>query len=127
MEIDITRFVNRYDGEMHAFSDSVANSGLENIGQVTWRNAMAAMADVSACLVLPAQCDELVDHFAGYGAWERSELEAMSCHELNALLVQFIAGDYQTWEALDFADCEERPCNLYASDDAKTWYYTVGG
>jgi hypothetical protein len=99
MELNITRFVRANRDCMSNFSDSIANSGLQNIGQVTWRNAMTAMQDVSACLVPPAQCGELVDYFSEFGAWEREELEAMSCQELNAMLVQCIASDWQEYSA----------------------------
>jgi hypothetical protein len=80
---------------MARFSDSIANSGLQNIGAVTWRNAMAAMADESEWLC--SDLEALHAYFAGFGAWERAELEAMSGQELNALLVQFIAGEYQNY------------------------------
>ncbi len=91
-EINITRFVRTYRDCMVRFSDSIANSGLQNIGSVTWRNACEAMADESAWFT--ADLDTLREHFAGYGAWEREELDAMGGAELNALLAQFVAGDF---------------------------------
>lgn len=131
MELNITRFVKAHSDCMEQFSSSIAESGLDNIGQVTWRNAMAAMEHVSNCLVLPKDCDKLVEHFAEFGAWEREELEAMSCQELNALLVQFIAGDYQ-----EYASAKEKGRKAFKEWDANhggritgnrgRFYYYVG-
>lgn len=90
--IDITRFVMDHSDCMDAFSSSVARSGLENIGEVTWRNALNV---TEGGALLTEDADALVDYFAGFGAWERSELEAMSLNELNAMLVQDIAAVYQ--------------------------------
>jgi hypothetical protein len=117
MELNITAFVLANADNMERFSDSIANSGLQNIGQVTWRNAMAAMQDESSWLC--SELSELVDHFAEYGAWEREELEAMSGQELNALLVQFVAGDYQ--ETQEGAE-EHR---LYCDNDGQ-WFAYLG-
>jgi hypothetical protein len=129
MELDITVWVERYGDNPERFSDSIANSGLQNIGQVTWRNAMDAAED--CMLVNDANRDELVDHFAGYGAWERAELEANSDAELNALLLQFIAGDYQgRRDADERGELEEYEQNeggrLYVGDGGR-WFYYVGG
>jgi hypothetical protein len=113
MEINITRIVSLYGDCMERFSSSVAESGLGNIGAVTWRNACEAMADREEWLT--DELAGLVDHFADYGAWKRADLEAMSGAELNALLLQFIAGDYQARER-----AEER-------GELETWEENEGG
>jgi hypothetical protein len=95
MELDITRFVRANRDCMSNFSSSIAESGLQNIGQVTWRNATEAMADESSWLT--SDLTTLQDYFGEFGAWERNELADMSGQDLNALLVQFIAGDFQEY------------------------------
>lgn len=129
MELNITAFVRAHRGDMDRFSSSIARSGLQNIGSLTWRNACEAMADEAAWFT--RDLDALRDHFAGYGAWEREELAAMGGVELNALLAQFIAGDWteredareqgraylRAWE-------ENFGGNLHGSRGR--WFYLVG-
>ncbi len=119
--LEVTAFILRNEGRMEQFSSSIAESGLQNIGQVTWRNACAAMEQKTAWL-----CHDLAalrEHFAEYGAWEADELAAMSGTELNALLVQFIAGEYQEHEA--DVDRVLEWGRLMQSDDG-TWSYEIG-
>lgn len=128
MEMNITAFVNAHADNMYAFSDSIANSGLTNIGALTWQNAMDAMADESAWLT--SDLAALVEHFSEYGAWERAELDAMSGQELNALLVQFVAGDFtgraEAEERDALADWEEREGGRLALAANGEWFYYVG-
>lgn len=121
LSIDVTAFVLRNECQMEQFSSSIFESGLQNIGEITWRNACAAMAEPAAWLC--ADLDALREHFADYGAWEASELAAMSGTELNALLVQFIAGEYQQHEA-DESNVQEWE-RLMGNDDG-TWTYEIG-
>lgn len=129
MEVDITRFVRANRGDMDRYSDSIARSGLSNIGSITWRNACEAMASEADWLC--SDLDALRDHFREYGAWDREELAGMSGAELNALLVQFIADDWQQRE-----DARERGrAELRAWEEnfggrltggRGRWYYYVG-
>jgi hypothetical protein len=129
MDVDITRFVRANRGDMDRYSDSIGRSGLQDIGRITWRNALDAMASESDWLT--TDLDALRNHFADYGAWEREELAAMSGTELNALLVQFVAGDWQERE-----DARERGrAELRAWEEGfggrltggrGRWYYYVG-
>ncbi len=115
MEIKITRFVKLNAHRMHDFSNSIARSGREDIGSVTWRNACAAMADPSDWFT--NDLDALQSWFADFGAWDREELEAMPGQELNALLLQFLAGDYQSR-----AEASER-----GRAELKRWEENEGG
>lgn len=115
MELNITSFVRKYSDCMSNFSDSIANSGLQNIGAITWRNACNVMADESAWLT--SDLEALQAYFAGFGAWDRSELEAMSGQELNALLVQFIASAYQ-----EYTDAREQGRKAF-----REWKESNGG
>lgn len=120
-EINITAFVAAHGDTMTVFANSIAESGLQDIGAVTWRNALAAVADESDWLT--TDVDALRDYFREFGAWDRAELTAMSGQELNALLVQFIAGDYQRYTADNF-DAENEGGALYQSGDE--WFFYVG-
>jgi hypothetical protein len=107
------------------FSDSIANSGLQNIGQVTWRNAVENATDTP--LVKPEQQDELRDWIREFGAWDDEEIAAMTDEETNALLLQFIAGDYQELQSYDSFEeySEQAGGRLYPGDDGR-WYFYVG-
>lgn len=126
MELSITQFVKAHADHMHRFSDSIANSGLENIGQITWRNAIEAMeADL-----LTNERDELIAHFREYGAWSAAELAAMPTTELNAMLAQEIASQYQEREsAKERGELEEWEENfggrLHEVGDG-AWFYYLG-
>ncbi len=126
IEIDVTVYVEDHDCSL--YSDSVFNSGLQNIGEITWRNACQQVTDEP--LVTAEQQAELRDWLAGFGAWDREEIAAMTDVETNAMLLQFVAGDVQ--EMLDYdtdegyrAACEYGTCSgrLYKSSDR--WYFLV--
>lgn len=125
MIIDVTYLVTDYDCSL--FASSVYESGRENIGQITWTNAMQHVAVES--LVTAADQDELREWLAGFGAWDREEVYAMSDQETNALLLQFIAGTIRAMERYDSYDeymtqveagCE--PGNLWRNEDG-TWAF----
>lgn len=140
-ELDVTHLI---DLDCSQFSDSIHNSGLENIGQVTWRNAVAHVAELEADgapLVAPEHQDELRDWIRSTGGWDADEIAAMSDTETSALLLQYIAGDIKEMES--FGDyeayqqaCEDGQCSgsLWRATDADgpepgaltdRWFYTV--
>lgn len=123
-DLDITRFVLAHADHMDRFSNSIAASGLQDIGARTWAASCAVMADPGEWPC--SDLDAIVDWAAEFGAWERQELEAMPGDELNALLVQFIAGDYQRradaekrGELARWEECERG--RLYTCNDR--WFY----
>ena len=127
MEIDVTKYVHDYDCSQ--FSDSIANSGLQNIGEITWRNACAEAGENP--LVASEQQDELRDWIREFGAWTSEEIANMSDQETNALLLQFIAGDIREMED-HFPDLEsyEQACQdgitsgrLYPDEREQKWYF----
>ena len=124
MEINVTRLM---DEDCSRFADSIFNSGLQNIGEITWRNAVEYFVDNE---LLTTELDELRDYFRGFGAWSREELAEMDDVHLNALLLQFIAGDICGYlEAEDEGRLEEyeesEGGRLYKSNDDE-WFYYVG-
>jgi len=133
-EIEVTKAIESLDNpayDLRRYSDSVGRSGLQNIGDVTWRNAQEAMAESVLC----DDADALVDYFEDYGAWPREELEAMSLQDLNALLLQFVAGDAQEYlEALAqgeeaFREYDENQggrLHHIDEDNGRRWFYYIG-
>lgn len=130
MEIDITTLIEAFEGgheSPESFSDSIANSGLVNIGQVTWRNAVKAAGRYM--FVSDETRGAILDWLSDFGAWEREELEAQTDAETNAMFLQFVAGDYSERRDADergeLAEWEENQGGrLYQSADR--WFYYVG-
>lgn len=94
MEIEITEF---YDNAgMIDYAASVAEIG-ENAGADTWR---AACDDSGDFMMLDDEDkrEAFKDYIKGFGAWEDAEIAAWSHIELNALFMQFIAGDIRNGE-----------------------------
>jgi hypothetical protein len=112
MEINVTELVRMHldpegDYNMRDFSASQAELG-PRAGQITWRAANDYFHDRP---LLVDGNDDLYDlecWILEFGAWDQSEVDTMSDTELNALLLQFIAGDIR--EAADlgaFGDCKD--------------------
>ena len=93
MEINITHLVEA--GNMMDYSASVAEIG-EYAGVYTWQAAMDEFCpdygDMKP-LVSGDDIQTVKDYFGGFGAWDAEEREAWTDQEVNALLLQFIAGD----------------------------------
>lgn len=130
MEIEITEFVKEWDGAWMDFSASVAEIG-HNAGQYTWRAAMEAAEDLPI-LTTEDQLDAAREYFAEFGAWTEEEIGDMSDQELNALLIQFIAGKFREIEASEsFEAWSENwggdlyPCDIDGPDKGK-WYFYLG-
>jgi hypothetical protein len=134
MEIDVTEYVGEQDCAQ--YSDSIANSGLQNIGEITWRNACEQAT--RAPLVGADKQDALRDWIRDFGAWDTEELAAMSDAETNALLLQFIAGDIREMEAFETHEAYQKAseggsCSgrLFKGDiegdpSFGRWYFYVG-
>lgn len=89
MEIRITHLCNA-ETPFRDYFASVAELG-QDAGRVTWQAALDDAPDYA--LFSESDCDEIRDYFRGFGAWSAEELRAMGYQELQALLLQFIAGD----------------------------------
>lgn len=92
MELNITKFMQSQN--MKAYSASIAETYIENIGDLTW----TAAQEYATSHPWTDDLRFLRDMFAEYGAWPIQELDAMSGTELNALLTQIIAGDIREYE-----------------------------
>jgi len=131
MEIKVTHLI---DEDCTQWSDSRSNSGRDDIGQVTWRNAVESAAE--APLVTAEQQDELRSWIRDFGAWTDEDIAAMSDVDTNALLLQSIAGDIQEMESFDsYREYERAQCDGQCSGRlfkaletgrAPAWYFYVG-
>lgn len=90
MEIDITSFFRNEDPS--EFSASIAETGRNDIGKVTWRRAVEAGTD-SPLLTTPDAIEALREYVKDFGAWDDEEIAAWSDAECNALFIQLVSGD----------------------------------
>ena len=117
LEIDITEFVNNEDTT--EYCNSIANSGLTNIGQITWNNAK----NCNFQFVTEENKNEFLNYFLEFGAWEIEELNSIDM--LNSLFIQYISGDIQSfkWEEENGIPENERESNIFISDNR--FYFPV--
>jgi len=129
MEIDITTL-----SEMNAFdlSHSVAEGG-ENAMHNTWKNSKAE-AGRHPVLDTPEKLQAMRDYALSFGAWSKEGIDEFSDTELNALLLQMIAGDCRELGAdslaeIDWEEAEEMqsegqaPSNMFKGTDGKIYFY----
>lgn len=123
MEIDVTRFVARYD--MWDFAHSMMEGG-PTAGADTWRAAL----ECPVRIVTRKNRDTFESWAAEFGAWDREEIAGWTLRECNALALQFIAGDVRTIETLRERGDYDRengcaPGNTYQGDNGR-WYFYMG-
>jgi hypothetical protein len=129
MELNITHFFT--DAAPMDYSASVAEIG-NDAGRSTWQ---AACEDSSDYPMLDS--DEKREAFRayvkGFGAWSHDEIAAWSDSELNALLIQMIAGDIREasldtedpdWEQYQQdSEAGRISGNIFKGTDAQIYYY----
>lgn len=89
LEVDVTILIDEIDPS--EISGSRAERG-DNAAQETWANAKEATAE-SPLLQSDEERESARSYFAGFGAWEDDEIAAWSDNELDALVLQYAAGD----------------------------------
>lgn len=123
MELDITAFFN---GARPAdYSASVMELG-EHAGEITWNRALVAARRWNL-LDTPDKQAAFRAYVRSFGAWSAAEIEGLSLSELNALLIQLIAGDIReagldsgaTWEEHESGDNAGR---LFLGTDGRIYY-----
>jgi hypothetical protein len=120
--LDVTAYMTDHDCSL--YSSSIAESGLQNIGRITWENALRHVAVEG--LVSPDQVSEVREWLVSTGGWSRDELaEFFDDQGINALLLQFIASEIRDYERALEHGREPELHNLYQGDDQR-WYYTIG-
>lgn len=128
-EIDITHMVEDAD-RMPMLSGSVAELGT-NAGRVTWNNSVAYGSE-RPLLTDEDEKDAARDHFAGYGAWSREEIDAWSDEELQGITCQDVAAAIREMECCDtyeeYAEGVEQgrfSGRLYRGVNGR-WYFYLG-
>lgn len=106
MELDITDFF--YNALPIRYQDSVANSGLQNIGEISWNRAKRDSRKYP--FATEANREALTDWLEGFGAWEREEMEAWTLLHFNALMIQFVAGWVQEKEDITWEEYQKKSC-----------------
>lgn len=113
MEINIT---NLFSPNSSFIPDEISASAAErgeNVGQYTWRNALES-ANTFSFLKTEEEKQEFRDWIKGFGAWEEEEINSWTDQELNALFLQFVAGDVreafhdEDFDDWDWEDYENR-------------------
>lgn len=129
MDINITRFYS--EACPMDYSASVAEIGAD-AGLSTWQ---AAKDDADEWNFLDN--DEKREAFRSFvqssGGWDADEIAAWSEQELNALFIQWIAGDIReclewdvpnVWENYrEMAEAGQVSSNLYQGDDGQVYFY----
>lgn len=95
LEVDVTRLID--DVDPFDLSASKAERG-ENAGPETWANAKAEAS--SNPVLKPDERDDAISFFKGFGAWTVEEMNAWSAEELDALVLQFAAGDLRELQSV---------------------------
>lgn len=127
MELDITDFYNYADAAEYAASRAELG---DDAARITWRNAKDAHAEHNL-LDTEEKKDAARDFLRGFGAWDEDEIAAWDDAELNALVIQFIAGDIRerdsladSWEAYEaLASDGQASGRLYECRDGRVYYY----
>jgi hypothetical protein len=129
MEIEITTL-----SEMNCFTLShSAFEGGENAGQNTW-NASKKEAENTQLLNTAEKLQAMRDFARESGGWNREEIAAWSDNELNALFLQWIAGDVRelgadSLDEIDWEEAEEMQhegqaaSNIFKGDDGRIYFY----
>jgi len=119
MEIEITQFISKE--EPKNYSNSIHNSGLQNIGEITWDNAKKA----NHSFVTKDNRQIFIDYFNEFGAWD--DLDQWPLIELNALFVQMISGDIQEMESYDsfeeYEKSDQTSSSIFKTTDNKYFFY----
>ncbi len=93
MEVNVTCLINAFDPA--ELSGSVAERGA-NAGPETWSNSLEA----AKAKPLDLDWDAAREFFKGFGAWDDEEIAAWSTTEIEALVLQYAAGDLRELQSL---------------------------
>ena len=126
MQINVTRFYN--ESAPMDYSASVAEIGA-NAGRDTWQAAKDDAGDWNM-LDTDEKRQAFRDWVKPFGAWDDDEIVAWSDVELNALFVQWVAGDIREclegsdWDQyMEDAEAGQCPSNLWRdSETGEVWF-----
>lgn len=122
LELDITHML---DESMFSLSGSVVEHG-ENAGSKTWNNCLQ-YAQHTPLLKSKEEIEHARNYFKDIGPWSDGERAKWSDNEVQALIIQLIAGDIREMEAYDsfeeYEQSEQVSHNIFKSEDK--FYYTL--
>lgn len=134
-ELDITHLVTSEEFVPFDLSNNRATLG-DNAGQLTWNASKEAAVSIAPPLL---DSDEKKEAFRDFvkssGGWSEEEIATWDDTELNALLLQWIAGDIrEAFKDADFAewdwsDYQERAeagqvsSRIFKGTDGKIYFY----
>jgi hypothetical protein len=133
MEIEVTHMVKDAD-DMPMLSGSVAELGTD-AGPRTWKNSVA-YGQKHPLLKTNDERETARQHFRGYGAWARDQIDAWSEDELQGIVCQEVASEiremdaYETYE--DYQRASEKGSvsgRLYMAgqeDSSERWFFYLG-
>ena len=129
IELDITDFY--YNSVPSDYSASRMELG-DNAGAITWGHACEDAPDYNL-LDTDEKREEFKAYIWDFGAWTDEEINTRSSVELNALLMQLIAGDIrdgpladnsENWEGYqEWVNAGQCSGNLFKGDDERIYYY----
>jgi hypothetical protein len=127
MELDISILFDDTSFDPYYISNSVFNLG-DNAAMITWNNAKDAALEFNL-LDNEEKKESFREYIKGFGAWSYSEVLAFSDIDLNALLLQLIAGDIQDLPVDNIGDIiwtedNELSSRIYKCDESV--YYYIG-
>lgn len=127
MELDITHMIIG-DDDMGLLSGSVFELG-DNAGKITWSNSMQ-YATEHPLVSTPEDIEEVRDYFKQFGAWDDEERASWTPQEVQALLIQFIAGDIREMEDCEdyeayLKEAQECTCSGNIYKDGEKWFYSL--
>lgn len=113
-------------------SHSRAEGG-ENAGENTWRASQSKAQEIQL-LNTPEKLQAMRDFARSSGGWDQEEVNAWNENEVNALFLQWIAGDCRELGAdslkdIDWINAEvlqengQVPSNLFRSDSGEIFFY----
>jgi hypothetical protein len=129
MEINITPLL-----KMDCFTLSHSqHEGGENAGKNTWQASQDKAQEIKL-LDTPEKLQAMRDFARSSGGWDQEEVTAWNENEVNALFLQWIAGDCRelgadSLEDIDWINAEvlqengQVPSNLYQSDSGEIYFY----
>jgi len=93
-DVDVSRLI--ADVDPFDLSASIAERG-KNAGKETWSNALGEATERPLDI---DDRDSVKAYFAGFGAWDDEEIASWSDTDLDALVLQFAAGDLRELQSL---------------------------
>lgn len=132
MEINITRLFAPDVFAPRDYSASVAEIG-HDAGPSTWLAACEDAADYGPMLDTADRLEAARNHFEGFGAWDRDEIDAWTDNEVNAIFLQEVAAsmreftdDLQSWDWTVYETESSRGNvngSLYQGTDGRVYFY----